>query len=253
MTLPYAGEEPPKQSNEEKAKAIVNLFILETVVIIVSGAGYLYLSFVLDWDPVIAFIPFVIILLLSGSYTAWKVQKFAAGADIIAKQGSALSSRGDYPASAPLVTQDKKKAKNDEPEKTGTGRKKRFWIIWIIVLFLIFCQLIIDVIDHYYPDYLSDQVTSIVGIGLIISFMVFGSVYIQDWLRDKPQPSEESYNALLKHAIGIIVADVIIILGCFILGSMYGGTHLLLLAVLAVCFISIWYLASKMRSLGLMS
>lgn len=110
MALPYAGDEPQKQCNEEKAKAIVNLFILETIVFIVSGAGYLYLSFVLDWDPVIAIIPFLIILIPSGSYTAWKVQKLAAEADILAEHGSALSSRGDSPVCAPPFTEDEKKA-----------------------------------------------------------------------------------------------------------------------------------------------
>lgn len=253
MALPYAGDEPQKQSNEEKAKAIVNLFILETVVIIVSGAGYLYLSFVLDWDPVIAIIPVVIILLLSGSYTAWKVQKLAAEADIIAKQGSALSSRGDSPVRAPLVTGDKKKAKNDEPEKTGSGRKIRSRTLGIIGV-LLFLGLIMTLIDYYDPDYLSKKVTSLVRIGLIIIVLVLVFSDIEKRAQDKPQPSEESYNAFLKHAIEIIVADVLISFGCFILGTMYGELALpLLFVVVAVFVISMWYLASKMRSLGIMS
>lgn len=88
---------------------------------------------------------------------------------------------------------------------------------------------------------------------LVLPALVLGFIEICHRAQESVPPSEESYNALLKLALAVIVTDVFVIAGCFVLGTLYGAPAALLLFVLAVVMISIWYFAAKMRELGFVS
>ncbi len=208
MTLPYAEDGPGKTSDGEKAKAISNPFIIIAAGILVSLVEYCYIVSGLYWDPVIATIPLIAVLIPVGYYIDGKIQTISA------------------------------------------GRKNDSIVLGTIVVILIISSRIIQVLDDYdlYP---SKKLTFLLKMSLVILAVVLAFIWIHNRAQESVQPSEDSYNALLKSALAVIVVNVVVVAGCFILGTLYGGlTTLLLLVILGMAFISVWYFVGKMRSLG---
>jgi hypothetical protein len=210
MTLAEADSEPGMVSAGENTKAIVNPFIIITAVIIVSLVEYFYLASGLYWDPVIAIIPLLAVLIPVGYYIDRKIQKI------------------------------------------NTDGKKRSATLWMIVFILIICSRVIQVIDDY--DIYSFKIFSfLLKVSLVILALVLAFIWIHNRAQESVPPSEESYHALLKLVIAVLIINVVVIAGCFVLGSIFGGQVSLLFVVLAVPLISVWYFVGKMRSLGFAS
>lgn len=136
-------------------------------------------------------------------------------------------------------------------QKIYPDRKKYSITSWTIVFILIISSRVISVIEDY-DIFPSKKFAFLLEMSLVIPALVLAFIYIRKRAQESVQPSEDSYNTLLKHAIAVIVIGILIIAGCFVLGTIYGAPAALLLFILAVVMISIWYFVGKARSLGFM-
>jgi hypothetical protein len=80
MALPYAEDEKSKSLPEnEKKKAIMNLWLVVIAIDILVIATYFYLVLGLGWDPTIALIPLLGVSMATGLYFAWQKGKINSG------------------------------------------------------------------------------------------------------------------------------------------------------------------------------
>ncbi len=135
-------------------------------------------------------------------------------------------------------------------QKIYTDRKEYSMPLWTMVFILIISSRVILVIEDYGIFPFNKKCTFLITMSLVMLALVLASIWIRKRAQESFQPSEDSYNTLLKHAIAVIVIDVTIIAGCFVFGTLYGAAASLLLFVLAVVMISLGYLVMKARSLG---
>lgn len=117
MVQVFTDDESKKKSNEEKAKTLVNLITIMTVGFFVAMAVFLYLSFVLNWDPAIAIIPVLVVMIPAVSYLVWKILEISVDAEKLPEQTSAPPSQPASPGKVPPFAEDGKKTKNEEKKR----------------------------------------------------------------------------------------------------------------------------------------
>lgn len=80
MALPYAEDAKPKGLLEdEKKKALVNLWLVVIAIDILVLAAYFWLVVGLGWDPTLALIPLFGVAMATGLYFAWQKGKIDNG------------------------------------------------------------------------------------------------------------------------------------------------------------------------------
>jgi len=81
--------------------------------------------------------------------------------------------------------------------------------------------------------------------------LIFLGIYVRKCAQEAVQPSEDSYNSLLKSFLVILLVDLGFIAACFFVAGMIVNLAAYVLGVMfVVIMVSLWYFGTKMSSLG---
>jgi len=130
-------------------------------------------------------------------------------------------------------------------------KRGEYWKIWALFFFCIMIAVILDILgtSGILPAF--DFIFIIKLFFSLLAILFFG-IYLQKRAREVPQPSQESYNSLLKACLAIILIDIGFIAACFFLASMFfrDQAAYFLVAIWVVVLISLWYFKKKNKELG---
>lgn len=126
----------------------------------------------------------------------------------------------------------------------------KYWKIWAPLFFSATIAVILDYLrsDGIHPHF---DLFFILETIFLLLWLLFLGIYLRERAREAVQPSEDSYNSLLKYCLAILLFDIGIIAVCFFLAGIFvNQAGFFIIAMLAGIIASLWYFGTKARSLG---
>ena len=126
----------------------------------------------------------------------------------------------------------------------------KHWKILAPLCFSIMMAILLDFLrtDTRHPPF--DFIFELEMFFSILSLLFLG-IYVRKCAQEAVQPSEDSYNSLLKSFLVILLADIGIIAICIFLASKFVYQAAYFFGAMFVgIFVSLWYFGTKLNSLG---
>ena len=126
----------------------------------------------------------------------------------------------------------------------------KHWKILAPLCFSILMTMMLDYLRSSRGRLHSDFIFILEGFFLILSLLLLG-IFVRKCAQEAVQPSQNSYNSLLKSCLAILLIDIGIIAVCIYLASIFVYQAAYFFgAMFAGLLVSLWYFRKKTDELG---